>query len=135
MCTFISLNVLETTLAVPYGIELCSRYTAMCGASCFPCHMLSPFYLSVDGLTPFNGNQPINGDHVRQRTGPVQRLGQQRPSVEQFLRNIAAVIGELLQHGLVQPHVHLCRVAHLLGRAPKFDRNLLPRGKAAIETH
>jgi hypothetical protein len=60
MCTLISLNILETTLAVPYRIELRSRYTAVCGASYFPCHMLSPFYLSVDGLTLFHNNQPIN---------------------------------------------------------------------------
>jgi hypothetical protein len=57
MCTFISLNVLETTLAVPYRIELRPCSAAMCGASCFPCHVLSPFYLSVDGLTLFNGYQ------------------------------------------------------------------------------
>ena len=45
MCTFISLNILETPLAVPYGIKLRSCSAAMCGASCFPCHVLSPFYL------------------------------------------------------------------------------------------
>jgi len=59
MCTFISLNVYETTLAVPYGIELCSRYTAVRCTTCFLRHVLSPFYLSVDGLTLFYGYQPI----------------------------------------------------------------------------
>jgi hypothetical protein len=51
MWTFVSLNVLEPTLAVPYGIELRPCSAAMCGASCFLCFVLSPFCLSVDGLT------------------------------------------------------------------------------------
>jgi len=55
MCTFISLNVLETTLAVPYGIKLRSGYTAVRCTTCFLCHVLSPFYLFVDGLTLLNG--------------------------------------------------------------------------------
>ena len=38
-------------------------------------------------------------------------------SVEQLLRDVAAVVGDLLQDGLVEPHVHLGRVAHLLRRA------------------
>ena len=61
MCAFISLNVCETTLAVPYGIELRSRYTAVRCTTCFLRHVLSPFYLSVYGLTLFNGYQPIKG--------------------------------------------------------------------------
>ena len=44
MCTFISLNVLETTLAVPYGIELRSGYTAVRCTTCFLRHVLSPFF-------------------------------------------------------------------------------------------
>ena len=59
MCTFISLNIFETTRAVPYGIELRSGYTAVRCATRFLCHALSPFYLSVDGLTRVNGYQPI----------------------------------------------------------------------------
>jgi hypothetical protein len=59
MCTFVSLNVHETTLAVPYGIELRSGYTAVRCTTYFFCHVLSPFYLFVDGLTLFNGYQPF----------------------------------------------------------------------------
>ena len=59
MCTVISLNVLETALAVPYGIELRSGYAAVRYATRFLCHALSPFYASADGLTRFNGYQPI----------------------------------------------------------------------------
>jgi hypothetical protein len=47
MCTFISLNVLETTLAVPYGIELRSRCAAVRRPTCFLCHVLSPFIWTV----------------------------------------------------------------------------------------
>jgi hypothetical protein len=43
MCTFISLNVLETTFAVPDGIELRSRYTAVRCATCFPWHCAISF--------------------------------------------------------------------------------------------
>jgi len=57
MCTFISLTVLKND---PYGIELRPCSAAVCGASCFPSHMLSPFYLSVDGSTLFHGYQPMN---------------------------------------------------------------------------
>jgi hypothetical protein len=59
MCTFVSLNVLETTLAIPYGIELRSRYTAVRCTTYFFCHVLSPFYLFVEGLTLFSGYQPL----------------------------------------------------------------------------
>ena len=60
MSSLIRLNVFETTLAVPYGIELRSRYTAVRCTTSLLRHVLSPFYLSVDGLTLFNGYQPIN---------------------------------------------------------------------------
>jgi hypothetical protein len=59
MCSFVSLNVFETTFAVPYGIELRSGYTAVRCTMRFLRHVLSPFFLSVDGLTLFNGYQPI----------------------------------------------------------------------------
>lgn len=58
MCTCISLNGFETTLTV-CGIELRSRYTTVRCTTCFLSHALSPFYLSVDGLTLFNDYQPI----------------------------------------------------------------------------
>ena len=61
MGPFISLNVLETTLAVPYGIELRSGYTAVRCTTCFFCHVLSLFYLSADGMKLFNDYQPIKG--------------------------------------------------------------------------
>jgi hypothetical protein len=47
MRTFISLNVLETTLTVPYGIELRSGYTAVRRPTYFLCHVLSPFIWRV----------------------------------------------------------------------------------------
>jgi hypothetical protein len=91
MCTFISLNVLETTLAVPYGIKLGPCSATMCGASCFPCHVLSPFYLSVDGLTLLNGYQPFKcyeGIHTGKnapafsvRIQPIRRRSSKRNSL------------------------------------------------------
>ena len=61
MCAFVSLDVLKTTLAVPYGIELRSGYTAVRCTTCFFCHVLSLFYLSADGMKLFNDYQPIKG--------------------------------------------------------------------------
>ena len=51
VCMCISLNVDETTFVVPYGIELRSRCTMVRCTTYFLCYVLSPFYLSVDGLT------------------------------------------------------------------------------------
>ena len=65
------------------------------------------------------------------RTGPFSKHDS---SVEQFLRNVAAVFGKLLQNGLVQPHVHLRRIAHLPGRAAELDSQLLAGGEAAFQT-
>ena len=50
MCTFISLNVLEATLAVPDGIELRSRHTAVSCATCFACHSAISFLFACWGL-------------------------------------------------------------------------------------
>src|SRR5215475_6872295 len=55
-------------------------------------------------------------------------------SAQQFLRNVPTIVCELLQHGLVQPHVHVCRVAHLVSRAAELGRKRLARRKAAVET-
>ena len=59
MCTFVSLNVLKTTLAVPDGIELRSGYTAVRCTTCLLCHVLPPFYLSMNGLPLFDGDRPL----------------------------------------------------------------------------
>ena len=42
---------------------------------------------------------------------------------QQFLRDVAAVGSQLLQHRLVQPHVHLRRFGHLVGRAAEFGES------------
>jgi len=55
------------------------------------------------------------------------------PSVEQFLRHVAAVVGDLLQHGLVQPHVHLGGIAHEVGRAAELDGEFLAGREAAVD--
>src|SRR5262249_44411070 len=55
------------------------------------------------------------------------------PSAEQLLRNVAAVVRDLLEHGLVQPHVHGGRVAHLVRRTAELGRQLLTRPEAAVE--
>ena len=55
-------------------------------------------------------------------------------SVQQIRGDITAVFGQLLKHGLVQPHIHLRRITHLVGGATKLCRQLLARPKAAIKT-
>ena len=86
-----------------------------------------------------------NSQQVQQlTTEPTanQRLGRQRPSVEQFLRNVAAVVGELLQHSLWN-HMFICaespifsdghpsstassfRAAKLLSRPNSFSRSTI----------
>ncbi|TDQ39333.1 hypothetical protein DFQ45_10221 [Thiopseudomonas denitrificans] len=52
---------------------------------------------------------------------------------EQLGRNVAAVCGDARQHLLVQPHVHLGRVAHQLGRAAQLGGQLLAGGQAAVQ--
>jgi hypothetical protein len=54
-------------------------------------------------------------------------------SVVQLRRNVAAVLRDLLQYGLVQPHVHLCRVAHQIGRAAELGRKFLACRVAAVD--
>jgi hypothetical protein len=44
---------------------------------------------------------------------------------EQFLGHVATVVRQTLQHGLVQPHVHLGRIRHLVGGAAQFSRQFL----------
>ena len=56
------------------------------------------------------------------------------PLVQKFLWNIAAVLGDFLQHDLVQPNIHLRGIAHLVSGAPEFGRKFLARRKAALET-
>ena len=41
---------------------------------------------------------------------------------QKVLRNVAAALGEFPQHGLVQPHVHLRGVTHLVGRTAELGR-------------
>ncbi len=53
--------------------------------------------------------------------------------IQQFLRNISTVLGNLLQHGFMEPHVHLCRITHFICGAAKLDREFFTRFKAAIE--
>jgi hypothetical protein len=50
VCSLIGLNIFETTFGVSNRIELLPWFAAMCGSSCFPCHVLSPFHLAVNGL-------------------------------------------------------------------------------------
>jgi hypothetical protein len=57
--------------------------------------------------------------HVISPTPAVQTL---RWLVQQFLRDVASIFCDLVQHGLVQPHVHLGRVAHQLGGTPELGR-------------
>ena len=54
--------------------------------------------------------------------------------LQQIGRDITAVCSQFLQHGLVQPHIHLRRIAHLLGRATQFGRQFLANGQAAVQT-
>jgi hypothetical protein len=54
-------------------------------------------------------------------------------SVVQLRRNVAAVLRDLLQYGLVQPHVHLCGVAHQIGRAAELGRKFLACRVAAVD--
>lgn len=44
-------------------------------------------------------------EKARHTSGPAR--GRQARRLQQFSRNIAAVFGQFLQYGLVQPHVHL----------------------------
>src|SRR5262252_6636337 len=56
-----------------------------------------------------------------------------RRNLEQLFRNIAAVLGELAQDGLVQPHVHLSGVTHFVARASELAREALSRFETAVE--
>ncbi len=44
------------------------------------------------------------------------------PSLHELFRNVASVLGQFLQHRLVQPHIHLSRIAHFLSWASQFSR-------------
>ena len=53
--------------------------------------------------------------------------------MHQLFRNVPAVSRQLLQHGLMQPDVHLGRVSHLVGGTTEFRREFFARGQAAVE--
>ncbi len=54
--------------------------------------------------------------------------------IQQIRRNVAAVLGDLLQDGLVQPDVHLAVIAaDEFGRAAKFLGQFLARIEAAVD--
>ena len=62
------------------------------------------------------------------------------PSLQELFRNVASVIGEFLQHRLVQPDIHLRRIAHFMSWTPQFSRQfflairLLSRLKSFIRS-
>ena len=54
-------------------------------------------------------------------------------SLQEPLWNVAPILGEFLQHRLVQPQIHLRRIAHVLSWASQFSRQLFPSDETTIE--
>jgi hypothetical protein len=57
----------------------------------------------------------------------------QAPSLQKLFGNVASVLGKFLQHRLVQPDIHLRRIAHFLSWAPQFSRQFFSGDETAIE--
>src|SRR6476660_1838411 len=79
--------------------------------------------------------------HERRRERSTTCSGNQGTShafsvelVQEFLGNVASIVGKLLQHYLVQPDVHLCRIAHFLSGTSEFCGQFLSRIKAAVNS-
>jgi hypothetical protein len=53
---------------------------------------------------------------------------------EQLFWNISPVVGQFLQHRFVQPHIHLCRIAHLVGRTTQLCGERFARSQATINS-
>jgi hypothetical protein len=52
---------------------------------------------------------------------------------EKLFWYVASIVCELLEDGLMQPHVHLGRIAHLLFGTSEFGRKLFSRIETAIQ--
>ena len=52
--------------------------------------------------------------------------------VQQFHRDIAPVLCNFLEHGLMEPGIHLRRIIHQIGGASKFSRKFLAGFIAAV---
>ena len=54
-------------------------------------------------------------------------------SIEELFRHIATVGGDLREHSLVQPNIHLCRIPHEIRRAAQLCSQVLTRRETAID--
>jgi hypothetical protein len=81
---------------------------------------------------------PLRGSRSSNRTvsRPSRLTTSKSPSgclSEKLLWYVPAILCELLEDGLMQPHVHLRRISHLLLGAFQFGRKPLSRLEAAIQ--
>lgn len=53
--------------------------------------------------------------------------------LQKLFGNVAAIFGKLSQHGLMQPHIHLGGVAHLVGRRAQLPGQFFACSEAAVE--
>ena len=98
----------------------------------------------VRSCKSFHAEQPIARNAHRQRlvAASRERIAELSPSEQDCLRRalsekllwyVASILCELLKDGLMQPHVHLGRIAHLVLGTFEFGGKSLARFEAAIQ--
>lgn len=94
------------------------------------------YLLSAGSRAVLSIDNPADAAHLAGGGDAASRLssGSCRAGlVEKLLGDIPTVLGELPQHGLVQPGVHLRRILHDPGRGMEFDRQFLASLRAAVK--